>query len=594
VIRALKALPAAALTLALSGTALLAAQPATAADEPARPALTLDLPPAPEASAKELRERVLKAAEAEAGGRPTTDTPGDTDSSPSPSPSPTPSPSTPSPFIIGGSETTISAAPWMVQLAYYDADAGEGYFCGGTLVAPNKVLTAAHCTAGLDWVKNGAVLAGATDLNDDTTGTAAGVLRQWQHPKYDAENIRNDVAVLTLDRPLEQKWLPLASSTDSALYTPGTQATAYGWGLTSGGEDGELSAKLKKATLPLVKDSTCNSAMQSILGKDYFAEGSMVCAGTPASGGDAGTTTTCNGDSGGPLVVGGKVVGIVSWGVEGCVAKGAYPVFTKVSAYAWAAQPRIDDTDLSYDGRADLLARTPSGNLFQQNSKGTSLATRAYLGNGWQNVSWGMQADLDRDFHQDLIVRDKNDGGLYRSYLDHTTGEWTWMQISSVWGGYKSYAIPGDLTGDARPDLLALDSAGSVFLYPGKGDGQFNSKIRVVNQAWKGAKLLGRGDLSGDGKPDVLVRFPDGTLYLYKGTGKASTPWSPRIKARTGWNFTAYVTDGDVTGDAIADVLARDSSGTLWLYPGTNKASTSLFAPRIKLGTGYNQYNALF
>ncbi|WP_267912830.1 hypothetical protein [Streptomyces adelaidensis] len=40
--------------------------------------------------------------------------------------------------------------------------------------------------------------------------------------------------------------------------------------------------------------------------------------------------------------------------------------------------------------------------------------------------------------------------------------------------------------------------------------------------------------------------------------------------------------------------MARDSAGTLWLYPGTNKASTSLFATRIKLGMGCNQYNALF
>ncbi|MER6161812.1 trypsin-like serine protease [Streptomyces sp. NPDC001868] len=584
-IRAFKALPAAALALALSGAGVLAAQPATAADEPARPTVTLDPPAAPKTSAKELRQRVIKAAEDQA--TPATDDASSEDAPSSSSPSP-------SPFIIGGSETTISAAPWMVQLAYYDAATDEGSFCGGTLVAPNKVLTAAHCLDGLDWTANGAVLAGTTDLYDDTTGTVAGVLRQWEHPKYDGELIKNDVAVLTLDRPLEQKPLRLAASDDGSLYTAGTQGTVYGWGLTSGGTDAQLSAKLKKATLPLVKDTTCDSAMKSVLGTDYFAEGSMVCAGTPASGGDAGTTSTCNGDSGGPLVVGGKVVGIVSWGVTGCVAKGAYPVFTKVSSYTWAAQPRIDDTDLTYDGRADLLARTPSGNLFQQDSKGTSLAARAYQGNGWQNASWVMQADLDRDFYQDLIIRDKNDGKLYRSYMNHSTWEWTWMQISSVWGGYKSYAIPGDLTGDALPDLVALDADGSVYLYPGKGNGQFNTKVRVVNKAWKGAKLLGRGDFSGDGKADLLVRFADASLSLYKGTGKASTPWSPRIKARTGWKFTAYVTNGDVTGDAIADVIARDSGGTLWLYPGTNKASTSLFATRIKLGTGYNQYNALF
>ncbi|MEV2229607.1 trypsin-like serine protease [Streptomyces phaeochromogenes] len=571
------AFPVAALALALSCAGVLAAQPATAADDPTGglPDANLSQPAKPAASAKELRDRIVEAAKA-TGETPDEASPGK------------------SPFIIGGGETTIASAPWMVQLGYSDPATGNGYFCGGTLVAPNKVLTAAHCVAGLDWVSNGAVLAGTTDLDDYATGTPAGVFRQWTHPRYNEATAQNDIAVLTLDRPLEQQWLRLAASDDSALYKAGTAATVYGWGLTSGADDATLSTKLKKASLPLVADSTCNSAMQAVLGDDEFIEGSMACAGTPATGADEGTNSPCNGDSGGPLVVGNKIVGIVSWGVAGCTGKGAYPVFTKVSSYAWAAQPRVDDTDLTYDGRADLLARTPSGGLFQQDSKGTSLAQRAYQGNGWQTATWVLQADLDRDFYQDLIVRDKTDGKLYRSYMDHAVGDWTWMQISSVWGGYKSYAIPGDMTGDARPDLLAVDADGSVYLYPGRGNGEFYGKVKVVSGSWKNVKIFGHGDLSGDGKPDLLVRSTDGTLWLYRGTGKEKTPWSARIKARTGWNFTSYVSNGDVTGDGVADVMARDSAGTLWLYRGTNKPSTELFATRTSLGTGFNQYNLLF
>ncbi|WP_369260415.1 trypsin-like serine protease [Streptomyces sp. R35] len=569
------ALPAAALALALTCAGALAAQPATAADNPAGlpdASVAQSTTPAPAASDKELRNRVTEAAKAQA----TPETPKKT------------------PFIIGGSETPISSAPWMVQLSYYDSTAGVGYFCGGTLVAPNKVLTAAHCVAGLDWVKNGAVVAGTAGLLDDTSGTVAGVYRQWNHPHYSSTTVQNDIAVLTLDRPLEQQWTRLVAAGDSASYAAGKTATVYGWGLTSGAEGADLSATLRKVDLTVQSDATCNSAMQSVLGEDDFVEGSMFCAGTPATGTDEGTKSPCNGDSGGPVIVGGKVVGIVSWGVSGCTAEGAYPVFTKVASYTWAAQPRIDDTDLTFDGKADILARTPSGNLFEQDSKGTSLAARAFQGNGWEGISWGLQADLDRDFYQDLIVRDKGDGKLYRSYLNHSSGEYEWMQISSVWGGYKSYAIPGDMTGDARPDLVAVDADGSVYLYPGKGTGQFYGRVKVVDKAWKNVKIFGHGDLSGDGKADLLVRNSSGVLYLYRGTQVEKTPFAARIQARTGWNFTSYVSNGDVTGDAIADIVTRDSGGTLWLYPGTNKASSSLFGSRKSLGTGFNQYNLLF
>ncbi|GGN60426.1 hypothetical protein GCM10011579_025540 [Streptomyces albiflavescens] len=574
--RPVTALPAAALALALTCAGALAAQPAAAADDPSGlpdASVARSAKPAPTASDKELRDRVIEAAKDQA--------------TPETTPKKTP-------FIIGGSETTISSAPWMVQLSYYDDTTGAGYFCGGTLVAPNKVLTAAHCVAGLDWVKNGAVVAGTAGLLDDTSGTVAGVWRQWNHPHYNSTTIQNDVAVLTLDRPLEQQWTRLVAAGDSASYAAGKTATVYGWGLTSGAEGADLSATLRKVDLPVQSDATCNSAMQTVLGEDDFIEGSMFCAGTPATGTDEGTKSPCNGDSGGPVIVGGKVVGIVSWGVSGCTAKGAYPVFTKVSSYTWAAQPRIDDTDLSFDGKADILARTPSGGLFEQDSKGTSLAQRAFQGTGWQGISWGLQADLDRDFYQDLIVRDKGDGKLYRSYLNHSSGEFEWMQISSVWGGYKSYAIPGDMTGDARPDLVAVDSDGSVYLYPGKGNGQFYGRVKVVDKAWKNVRIFGHGDLSGDGRADLLVRNSSGVLYLYRGTQQEHTPWSTRIQARTYWNFTSYVSNGDVTGDGIADVITRDSGGTLWLYPGTNKASSSLFGSRKSLGTGFNQYNLLF
>ncbi|GAA3826777.1 hypothetical protein GCM10023083_69770 [Streptomyces phyllanthi] len=498
------------------------------------------------------------------------------------------------PFVIGGETTTTTAAPWMVQLGYYNPFTGESFFCGGALVAADKVLTAAHCVDGADWTLYGTVLAGATDLDDYESGTVAGVWRQWQHPSYNADTLRNDIAVLTLTNPMEQKWLRLAASNDSSLYTPGRTGTVYGWGLTSGGDDADLSAQLRKASLPMVKDSTCDTAMKNLLGADYFAEGKgMVCAGTPASGADEGTKSPCNGDSGGPLVVDNKIAGIVSWGVSGCTAKGAYPVFTKVSHYAAVAQPRVDDADWTVDGRADLLMRTSSGAVYYRASQGTSLAARASVSSDWTGVPWALQADLDRDGFVDLVIKD-TDGKVYWNHTVHSTLERRWTRITSVPGTYKSYAVPGDVSGDGRPDLVAVDSSGNAYLHPGKGDGEFLSRTKFVSTSWKNNKVYGHGDFSGDGKADLLTRDAGNNLWLSRGTGKASAPFSARIKVRTGWKFTAIATTGDFNGDGKADVLARTSGGTLYLYPGTGKASTGIFGTRKSLGTGFNQYNLLF
>ncbi|WP_328679048.1 trypsin-like serine protease [Streptomyces sp. NBC_00343] len=515
------------------------------------------------------------------------------------------------PKIIGGTTTTINTAPFMAQLWYYD-DKGTttetddiGFFCGGSVISPSKILTASHCVKGYNWAKYGAVITSATQLptTDDAGdtdlhgGQATAVLRQWNHPSYSVSTNgapNNDIAVLTLAAPVKATPIRMTTNTDTASYTgtPAKTAKVYGWGRTSSTTQ-DVSETLKTATLPIDSDATCTAAYGSV---DYV-KGHMVCAGAPATGSDAGTTTTCNGDSGGPLIVGGRIVGVVSWGVEDCVAAGAYAVFTKVTAYVGAAYAQVDDGNLSYtDNKADIYARKSSNKVgYELDSKGTSLATRVSLGD-WGGVNLVRSADLNRDGYQDWIYR-TTAGAVYWDHFQLNSarddGSWVSTKIFANWKTRTRILAPGDVTGDYLPDLVSVDSAGVLWIYPGKGNGTFSSPSRVGGGWSQYNVLVGHGDFNGDGKADLLARNKStGVLYLYKGAGKSgSGAFAARVKVRTWGSYNAFDAVGDFTGDGKADLLIRNASNTLYLYPGTGKATSEIFGTPKSLGTGFQQYD---
>jgi secreted trypsin-like serine protease len=504
--------------------------------------------------------------------------------------------------IIGGSTTTITSAPWMAQLWYGDdkgtADKSDdvGFFCGGAVVAPTKVLTAAHCVAGYDWHNHGSVITGTAQLptvddqgyiTDLHGGSLSGVWRQWHQPSYNATTIDGDIAVLTLPYAVKATPIRMTTSGDTASYAAGTSAKVYGWGRTSSTHD-NVSETLKTATLPVQSDATCAAAY----GSD-FVKGHMVCAGEPASGSDSGTTSACNGDSGGPLVVDNRIVGVVSWGVQDCVAKGAYSVFTKVGSYVGAVYPRLDDTNISGDHKADLWVRNASTRTgYSKDSKGSSFAARQTWGD-WSGANLVLQTDLDRDGYQDLVYRRSSDGDVFRSHYVRSSNSWSTQRLADNWQTRTRIVTPGDVTGDYLPDLLSVDSAGVLWIYPGKGNGSFATRVKVGSGWNQYNSVRGHGDFTGDGRTDLIARSKTGShVYLYKGTGKAGTgAFSSRIKVRTWSDYNAFDAVGDISGDGKADFLARTPGGTLYLYKGTGKATSEIFATRISVGTDFKQYD---
>ncbi|MXM68199.1 trypsin-like serine protease [Streptomyces sp. HUCO-GS316] len=504
--------------------------------------------------------------------------------------------STVEPMVIGGTDTTITTAPWMAQLWYTD-DQGTpdtsddtGFFCGGAVVAPTKILTAAHCVKGYDWSTGGAIVTGTSQLpsnGDLHGGTVSGVLRQWTH-SYSAQTFDNDIAVLTLASPVKATPIRMTTSGDTASYVSGTSAQVYGWGRTSSTSQ-DISETLKTATLTVRSDTACADYYGA-----YYIKNHMMCAGT-ASGSDTGTKASCNGDSGGPLIVNNRIVGVVSWGVTNCVANGSYSVFTKVKTYVGAVYPRVDDTNLSFDNKADLWVRNASTKIgYEKDSTGSSFGARQSWGD-WTGVNVVLQTDLNRDGFQDFVYRVASTGDVYWWRYVPATDSWADKKIFSGWTTRTRIVTPGDVTGDYKPDLLSVDSAGALWIYPGKGDGTFAARVQV-GSGWNQYNVVrGHGDFSGDGKTDLLARSKStGDVYLYKGTGKSGTgAFATRIKVRT-WSSTTYNAFdavGDVNGDGKADFLARTPGGTLYLYKGTGKATSEIFATRISVGGGFDQYD---
>ncbi|KAJ3073171.1 hypothetical protein HK102_006060, partial [Quaeritorhiza haematococci] len=231
--------------------------------------------------------------------------------------------------IVGGEAVGSSARfPWIVALQNK-----KGQFCGGALIAPHLVLTAAHCSDGA----SGTVTASAHRNNLNLTsaqesGIDFQVVRRINHPKY--RNVKprgasesvpiNDISIWVVKPvkpfPAVPDPIPFRLATLPTLADPMARPkprevmTVAGWGAVT--DEGDTTQILRQARIPVIDQESCMEP-----GGMYQAvDETVICAAREKGGKD-----TCQGDSGGPLFAyeGNKpvVYGVVSWG-DGCAIAG--------------------------------------------------------------------------------------------------------------------------------------------------------------------------------------------------------------------------------------------------------------------------------
>lgn len=215
--------------------------------------------------------------------------------------------------IFGGRPAQISEFPYIVQIRAYSVT-----ICGGTLIKPLVVISAAHCFVDVPISRKALSVVGGA-----TTTKESGVNRKLVHIRvpgsFKSDKMDKDVAVLILKSPMEGpniKPIQLCSK----KYTEHDYVRVSGWGQT---ETAISSNKLLTVVVGIIPWAQCKETYKKI---SMNITNKMMCAFK------SGTKDACLGDSGGPGVINNELCGIVSFGSDKC-ADDIYPgVYTDVFA----------------------------------------------------------------------------------------------------------------------------------------------------------------------------------------------------------------------------------------------------------------------
>ncbi|KAF0717454.1 Aste57867_2281 [Aphanomyces stellatus] len=222
--------------------------------------------------------------------------------------------------IVGGKEAAKGQHLYVTSLR---STAGGSALCGASLIAPNVVLTAAHCLP----LEPQYVAIGSHFASGTQDGEQIKIKEIIPHSKYNESTTSNDFAILVLERA--SKFPPVEVSFETVA--PGTPTVVRGWGRTS--EGGTTSNILLEVGVGALSNSQCTKLLAPSVVDEF-----MLCAGGKLG------EDSCQGDSGGPLTIEAtgteKLVGVVSWGI-GCAQANKPGVYSRISTARSFIQPYL-------------------------------------------------------------------------------------------------------------------------------------------------------------------------------------------------------------------------------------------------------------